>query len=150
MTSSKPRSAPLKRTGTVTLRAVVGRARRPPEPGEVDWKRPRPTGICAVCKRQGPVILHHLVDKNLLKRILTPEQRAAGLLWDQRNALMIGAPMPWGGKCRCHDRHTNPGSRADDRLDFKHVTAAAQQFAIEVLGEGPAINYWRRNYRNAP
>jgi hypothetical protein len=56
--------------------------------------------------------------------------------------------MLLGAFC-CHLGHTQYGVN-DTRISYGKVPEAAKRFAIEVLGEGPATNYWRRYYRDAP
>lgn len=48
-----------------------------------------------------------------------------------------------------HCRHHQYGV-SDTRISWAKVPDTAKQFAIEVLGEGPARMYWRRYYRDAP
>lgn len=124
----------LARSPTKVARAVS----RALEPGEAEWKRKR-SGSCAVCGEYGRIVWHHVVDKQTLGKLEKP-------LYDPRNALVVGAPVPWGGRCRCHDDHTFRGIQ-DKRIPHEKIPSAAREFAVEALGEGPAYEYFQRHYR---
>lgn len=119
--------------------------RRPLEPGEAEWKRER-YGKCKRCGEYGPLVLHHVLLEQIVRRCATPEQIRAGICWDQRNALAIGAPMAWNGVCICHAAHHNPGTRDDARIPLAKVPTAALEFASELLGPEAAGLYFERRY----
>ena len=106
-------------------------------------------GRCQVCSAYGPVVLHHLLKEQEVRRATSKEQQEVGIVWDLRNALLVGAPYFRGGKCRCHDRHTTP-VKTEDKIPYGLVSQDALEYAIEILGPGPAENYWKRYYRDAP
>lgn len=141
----KGRPKPSARKPSARKRVAV---RRRLEPGEATWKARR-SGTCAVCGKRGRVVLHHLTDEQTVRRATSKEQQAGGIVWNQANALMVGAPFSWGGKCRCHLAHHH-WSIVDTRIPFEKVSPAARRFAAETLGEGPAEAYFRRHYRGAP
>lgn len=132
----KSAPSPLKRARRV-VRAL--------EPGEAEWKRKR-WGTCSLCDTYGRVVFHHIVDEGEIRAATTEAQQAAGVAWDMRNALRVGAPLAFGGNCQCHASHHLPGV-CDSRIPFEKVHAAARKFAREILGEGPATEYFRRHYR---
>lgn len=144
---------PLRRRTPLSRGSRLARAARTvvrlPEPGEAEWKRPR-WGRCKVCNAHGRVVLHHLVSERKVRDATSLEQQAAGIAWDRRNAIPIGAPDVWrsGGEtdCRCHRWHHDHFAR----IPFALVSAEAREFAVEILGEGPAVEYWRRHYEGAP
>lgn len=105
--------------------------RRKLEPGELAWKT-HPAGGCAVCGNYGPLVRHHI----LLAQIV---RRAGGDVWDLRNGLLVGDPWT----CSCHARHHAGG---DGRIPFSKVPSVAVAFAVETVGEGPAAEYFERRY----
>lgn len=115
------------------------------EPGEAEWKRKR-WGVCSLCQVYGRVVFHHIVDEGAIRAATTKEQQAAGIAWDPRNALRVGAPLAFGGNCQCHASHHLPGVR-DSRIPFAKVSAVAREFAREILGEGPATEFFKRHYK---
>lgn len=137
-----------KRTLSTKTR-VAKRLLRLLEPGEASWKRKR-NGYCQVCGAYGPIVLHHITREQDVRRAASKEQVTEGIVWDQRNALRVGAPTPWGGRCRCHDRHSTPGIRDDDRISYEKIPQMARRYAREILGEDHAVDYFRRYYRDAP
>lgn len=113
----------------------------PVEPGETVWKRKR-YGRCAACGVYGRVIWHHVLTEQMIVREASPEQLAAGARFDPRNALPLGAPGPWGGRCDCHAAH----HAASRRLPLRLVSADARRFAAEILGEERAADWFARFY----
>lgn len=136
---SRPRQSA---TGLKTTKAGKPPAASTPElrAAEAHWKLRR-TGRCSACGVQGPLIWHHIVYEQLVIKARRPEMR-----WDPRNALPLGAPVPWGGRCRCHDNHHAGG---DGKLPFSLIKREALDFAYEVLGVGPAVNFFARRYAMA-
>lgn len=110
-------------------------------PGETVWKRKR-YGRCAACGAYGRVIWHHVLTEQMIVREASPEQLAAGARFDPRNALPLGAPGPWGGRCDCHAAH----HAASRRLPLRLVSADARRFAAEILGEERAADWFARFY----
>lgn len=90
------------------------------------------SGRCAGCQKLGIVRRHHLITENHVRR-------AGGNPWDQRNAIWIGIE---GLTCDCHEHHHN----ASHRLPVTVVTAAAREFAVELLGADAAAAYFARYY----
>ena len=140
------RKTPLSRKSFRTASPAAKRSRPSPiseeprtlEPGEAAWKKRR-YGRCRACETYGRVVLHHIVDEREVRQ-------AGGDPWDQANAMRLGAPYAMGGRCQCHASHHLPGVR-DTRLSYALVPPAAREFAVRVLGEGPAEVYFRRHYR---
>lgn len=141
------RAIPRKKPSALSTQAARGVVRTL-EPGEAEWKRKR-WGHCDLCRTYGRVVFHHLVDEHRIRSVTSKEQQEAGIAWDARNALRVGAPLAFGGNCQCHASHHLPGTR-DTRIRYEKVSPAAREFAVEVLGEGPAFEYFRRHYRGAP
>lgn len=108
------------------------------EPGRDEWKQAR-NGRCSVCGMYQRVILHHVVPERLVRD-------EGGDPWDQRNAMVLGAPIPWGGRCSCHSAHHLYGVR-DTRIPMSNVPQEAQDFARELLGEERADLFFARHYR---
>lgn len=79
---------------------------------------------------------HHVVREQDVKR------SAPDRVYDTNNRMLVGAVC-------CHYAHSSYGVR-DTRIPYTKVPESAKVFAIEVLGKGPATNYWRRYYRDAP
>lgn len=104
------------------------------EPGRAEWKRQH-QGCCSACGF-GPDDLerHHIVTEQRLRQ----EGYSGAVVWDLRNALEVGR---W---CKCHGRHTSGAHRFARSI----IPPAAVEFAIEVLGEYPADEYFRRYYRD--
>lgn len=142
-TAAIPRKKPLKPSTQATRRVV-----RALEPGEAEWKRKR-WGRCSICQTYGRVIFHHILTEQEIRRATSEEQQAAGVVWDMRNALMVGAPVAFYGNCQCHASHHLPGTR-DTRISYTKVSFAAREFTLEILGNGPAVEYFRRHYREVP
>lgn len=99
------------------------------EPGRAEWKRAH-WGPCAACGGVGPLVRHHVVYEQHVRAI--DPSRA----WDLDNALSLGQ------FCRCHARQ-HAGSH---RLAASILPAAAVEFAVEMLGDGPAALYVARYY----
>ena len=98
-----------------------------------EWYNYKRVGPCESCGKRGYRQAHHVVrQQNLPKDLLN----------DTRNRMLIG-PM-----C-CHYGHSNYGVN-DRRILYSKVPPAAVAFAKEVLGTGPALEYFRRYYREAP
>jgi hypothetical protein len=93
-------------------------------------------GPCEVCGKRGRRQAHHVVREQDVKRA-APARR-----WDLMNRMLVGAFC-------CHYAHTQFGVN-DTRIPYAKVSESAKKFADEVLGEGAAINFWRRYYANAP
>lgn len=96
--------------------------------GEKRWKAPR-YGRCAICRRQGRIVRHHVVYQQHLRIY-------GGDLWDLRNALDVGL---W---CQCHANHHS----ATSRIRLPIIPDAAIEFAVEVLGASRAALYFARYY----
>lgn len=100
-------------------------------PGRVVWKEER-TGPCGVCGRRGRLLRHHVVYEQHVRR-------EGGDPWDLRNALDVGR------YCDCHDAHhrSGPGRRP---IPLAKVPEEAIAFAVDLLGEDRAVDYFRRYY----
>lgn len=101
------------------------------EPGRVGWKTVR-SGPCCGCGRRGPLVNHHVVYEQHVRR-------ENGDPWDPRNA------MPLGRYCPCHGKHHAPNGRTP--LPLSKVPAAAVAFARELLGDR-ADTYLHQHYSN--
>lgn len=125
-----------------------GRRSRPLEPGEREWKRDR-SGVCAACGRRGKIKLHHVVRERDVRLLASPEQIRAGIVYDLRNAIGLGAPYAMGGspECQCHANHHARGI-SDRRLSISLVPESARQFAIELMGIEAAWAYLERHYKH--
>lgn len=143
----KPVSGPLRPPKPRGKGLAQKRRSRPLEPGELEWKRDR-TGVCAQCKRRGKIRLHHVVRERDIRQLASSEQIAAGIVYDLRNAMGLGAPYAMGGNpaCRCHANHHSRGI-ADRRLPLSLVPESARQFAIELMGIEAAWAYLERHYK---
>lgn len=128
------------RSGGLARRTLAQSKRRPPEPGEAEFKGVHP-GVCAGCGHEGLMVRHHAVQEQVIRK-------AGGWPWDLRWGIDLGAPYAMGGslECTCHDGHHHPGVN-DTRLPVSLVPPAALALAREVLGAGPAQEYFRRRYR---
>ena len=113
---------------------------RPQEPGEAAWKHRR-VGVCGVCGERGPVLRHHIVTEQTIRREASAEQIAAGIVWSLANALDVGAPFT----CHCHARHHS----AVRRIPFSLIPPEAVAFASLLLGAERAIDYFGRYYQQA-
>ena len=111
--------------------------RRPtrPRPGEdylarAAWKEPR-SGFCTCgCGRFSMHLeRHHVVEAQRIK-----QEGRWDLLWRLDNSMLLHPT--------CHARHT----AAFRRIRIEYVPAPALQFALELLGEGPAAAYIERHY----
>ena len=102
-------------------------------PDMTAWFDHPQSGRCEACGQPGRLIAHHVV----LAQKLTPEQRG-----DTRNRMLLGR------YCDCHEMHHSHGT--DRRIAYFKVSDAAVQFAVEVLGAGPAAFYFYRRYQGAP
>jgi hypothetical protein len=102
------------------------------EPGRREWKQQH-RGCCSACG-YGPDDLerHHIVTEQRLRQ----EGYSGTVIWDLRNALEVGR---W---CRCHARHTTGAHRFARSI----IPPAAVEFAVEVLGDGPAELFFQRYY----
>lgn len=120
--------------------------RRPLEPGEEAWKRKR-WGRCAGCGAYGRIVLHHCVSEQELRRSAS-DLIEFGVVWNQQNAIKLGAPYAMGGnpRCSCHDGHHHPGVN-DTRLPMSVVPSSAIAFANLILGPDRAEDYFKRHYR---
>ncbi len=98
-----------------------------------DWYDYPRIGKCENCGRRGRRTAHHVVRQQDLSLELRD---------DVNNRMLLG----W--YC-CHYRHSNYGVE-DTRISYTKVPEAAKTFAHEALGEGPAMNFFRRYYRDAP
>jgi hypothetical protein len=91
--------------------------------------------VCVGCESPSkPWHAHHAVH----------EQHATDLgghKWDPRNALRLCIPRPDG----CHWTHHNKR----DPLKTSALTDANIEFAVELMGAGRAVDYFRRYYDDA-
>jgi hypothetical protein len=85
------------------------------------------------------LVRHHVVKEQVVRRM-------GGDPWDFRNALEIGAPRVWGGRCGCHDGHHHPGVK-DTRIPVDKLSPENVRFARELLGDDAAELHLRRHYR---
>ena len=108
---------------------LVAPVDRSGEPGYRAWHAPV-FGHCSVCG-EGPGRLerHHVVHEQHVRA-------EGGAPWDLRNSWLLGT------HCPCHSRHTS----AAQRLPASKLPAEAIEFAIELLGAGPADLYFDRYY----
>jgi hypothetical protein len=152
--SGPTRSAPAQKPptrgkplGTTSGPLRAARKRRALEPGEAAWKRRR-HGTCRACRRYGRLALHHITSEAKIREVASPEQIAAGICWDQANALPLGAPAAFGGNpdCQCHAGGHLPGVN-DTRLQMSLIPGAAVGFAVDLLGGERAYDYFARHYR---
>jgi hypothetical protein len=129
------RGKPLRSGRAAVERLILRQA----EPGRDVWKAKR-YGRCAACLRYGRLIRHHVLLEQAVRHHTGADP------WDLRNALDLGAD------CRCHANHHQAfdGAGNDLRLPFRLVPPAAIAFAVETIGEGPALNYFQRRYRGTP
>jgi hypothetical protein len=51
-----------------------------------------------------------------------------------------------GGSCHCHDGHHLPGVN-DTRIPLPMIPETAIAFAVDLIGEGPASDYFLRHYQ---
>lgn len=98
------------------------------EPGRDQWKQPA-SGVCwcgceMFCER---LHRHHVLTEAKVRQ-------AGGDPWSPRNQFLI-AP-------ECHEHHHNASRKI--RIEVLPRTAIA--FAFEVLGDGPAEDYFDRRY----
>lgn len=100
------------------------------EPGRAAWKAAH-SGRCEGCGRRGPLVRHHVVEEQDVRRY-------GGDPWDLRNAMELGR------YCRCHADHHAPNGRG--KLPLARVPRAAVEFAVLLVGEDRAVNYLRRHY----
>lgn len=103
------------------------------EPGRAEWKRAH-RGRCAACGEWGEMVRHHIVTEQRLRA----EGYDGAIVWDLRNALDLCMWPP----CRAHARHHSGAHR----LPRSIVPPAAVEFAIEVLGEHRAGDWFARYY----
>ena len=143
----KPVSGPLRPPKPSACSSSPRKRQRPQEPGEREWKRER-HGVCAACGARGKIILHHAVREQDVRRLASPQQIAAGIVYDLRNAIGLGAPYAMGGNpaCQCHANHHSRGI-SDRRLPLSLVPESARQFAIELMGHEAAWAYLEAHYR---
>lgn len=127
------RHTPLKRTSPLRSRPksrVKGQA-------EAEWTTPR-YGKCAVCGAKGLILRHHILTKQRIKQAYRDD-----LLWDQRNALDVGAPET----CSCHgSHHAALRDGQPFRIPLRLVSVAATEMAVEVLGEDATLEYFLKFY----
>lgn len=143
----KPVSGPLRPPKPPARRSSQPKRARPQEPGEQEWKRDR-NGVCAACGRRGKIRLHHVVREQDIRQLASQAQVEAGIVYDLRNALGLGAPYAMGGNpsCQCHANHHARGI-SDRRLSISLVPESARQFAIELMGIEGAWTYLERHYK---
>lgn len=100
------------------------------EPGYRQWKAPV-TGPCQVCGTVGRLVRHHVILEQHVRAL-------GGDPYDLRNSLLIGA----GYVCRCHREHHG----ACRRIPRCRLSAAAVEFAVELLGPEGGEDYLERYY----
>jgi hypothetical protein len=98
------------------------------EAGRSVWKMER-TGTCAICGRRGRVLRHHIVYEQHVRR-------EGGDPWDLANALDVGA------RCLCHAKHHSGA----ERISLQLIPEVAMAFAVDLMGEDRAVDYFRRYY----
>ncbi len=98
------------------------------------------------CGRKRGLQRHHAVYQQTIRRAVLAEHRAAGnagpppitremaLLADRRNIVMLGP--------KCHAAHHN----RSQALPLRVLPDSVYEFAIELLGRGPAYEFLRRRY----
>lgn len=77
---------------------------------------------------------HHVITQSVIKRHI-PKGEQRRWLRDDRNIV----PMDYG----CHARHHS----ANRRLWLEDLPDSVFEFAVELMGAGPAYEYLRRYYR---
>ena len=105
-------------------------------PGARAWHDHPTWGLCQGCGKRARLQAHHVLVESYV------EHAAPERVFDLANRILLGVLC-------CHPDHHHPGCR-DTRLEYEQVPKAAVAFAIEVIGAGPAIEFFRRRYRNAP
>ena len=119
------------------LRATTGLQRRSPlrsrpkrqplEPGEAEWKRKRP-GWCECCGHFEWILHgHHVLYLQVVRR-------EGGPLFHPDNRMDLCSV--------CHFRH----HYASHKIPLWKVPAAARAFAVELLGEHRAAEFFARRY----
>lgn len=136
--------SPLKRTATLS-RSPLARKRplrsrvkaRTPETGEAAFKLVQ-RGHCSICGKWGWVRRHHVLTESKVR------QEGADP-WALRNAIIIGVGGEGGARytCDCHANH----HAASRKIPIELVPEDALAFAVDVLGEARAADYFRRRYR---
>lgn len=126
----------MKRSPLARKSPLRSRPRRKPAaktPQQLAWKTPSKgwcqCGNCWPQRWSLALERHHLVPASRIKQL-----GRLDMLWDQRNALPVDR--------RCHIRHTD----AFERIPISSVPAHAFEFAVELMGDGPAENFWSTYY----
>jgi 5-methylcytosine-specific restriction endonuclease McrA len=104
---------------------------RDEEAGRTAWKEPV-KGRCEGCGRRGRLVRHHVVYEQHVRA-------ERGDPWELSNAMLLGV------FCDCHRKHHESGP-ARRPLPLAKVPDAALVFAVDLMGEDRAAEYFRRYY----
>jgi hypothetical protein len=102
-----------------------------------EWYDFERMGPCDVCGKRVRRQAHHAVREQDVKR------EAPKRIYDVANRMLVGH------SCGCHPGHSQYGVN-DTRIAYAKIPVEAKAFAVEILGEGKALNHFRRYYRDAP